>query len=174
MNRLGWILLCALTATGVRAELASVLHWTSDQDLESTYKNVYKALESNRFYVVFEPNIGHNLAGFAERWGDDYNRNGLDGIRAMVFCNAWYANQVSNLEPRLLALCPLHLTLYRQADTTHVVFLRPGAIGDGSRAAALLRELETEVGKAVAQGLAQGGNWQQVSTATTASAPAHR
>lgn len=174
MNRLGWLLLCALAATGVRAELANVLHWTSDQDLETTYKNVYNALESNRFYVVFEPDIGRNLAGFAGRWGEDYNRNGLDGIRAMVFCNAWYANQVSNLEPRLLALCPLHLTLYRQADTTHVVFLRPGMVGAGSRAATLLQELESEVSAAVAQGLEQGGSWQQVSIATTASVPARR
>jgi hypothetical protein len=106
-----------------------------------------------RFFVVFEPDIGRNLAGFAERWGEDYNRNGLQGIRAMVFCNGWYANQVSNLEPRMLALCPLHLSVYRQGELTHVVFVRPAVVGKDSKAAALLQELESDVSKAIAQGV---------------------
>ncbi len=155
MNRLACLLL-ALAATTAHAELAGVLHWSTGQDLETTYNNVYKSLESSRYYVVFEPDIGTNLAGFAERWGEDYNRSQLGGIRSMVFCSAWYANQVSNLEPRLLATCPLHLTLYRQGDTTHVVFLRPTVAGAGSKAETLLQELESEVAAAIEQGLAAG------------------
>jgi uncharacterized protein (DUF302 family) len=147
-------LLVLLMATGVvRAEVPGVLHWDSALDLETVYNSVYKSLENNRFYVVFEPNIGRNLAGFAERWGEDYNRNDLQGIRAMVFCNGWYANQVSNLEPHLLALCPLHLSVYRQGDSTHVVFVRPGLVGKDSKAEALLQELEADVSKAIEQGL---------------------
>jgi hypothetical protein len=158
MKRLvGWLLL-VLAATGAQAEPAGVLHWGTGQSLEKTYRNVYKSLEDRRFYVVFEPDIGANLAGLAPRWGEDYNRNRLSGIRSMVFCSAWYANQVSNLEPRLLALCPLHLTLYRQGEATHVVFLRPTVIGAGSQAAALLQELESEVAAAVEQGLASGAD----------------
>lgn len=153
MNRLAGLLLLLVTAT-VQAGLDDVLHWRSELDLEDTYKSIYKSLEENRFYVVFEPDIGRNLAGYAKRWGEDYNRSGLDGIRSMVFCNAWYANQVSNLEPRLLALCPLHLTLYRQGDATHVVFLRPGRVGKGTGAAELLQELEADVSAAVEAGLA--------------------
>ena len=111
MQRLAIILALLLTSTLARAELPGILHWSVKQDLQTVYSSVYKALEDNRFFVVFEPDIGSNLAGFAERWGADYNRNKLSGIRPMVFCSAWYANQVSNLEPRLLALCPLHLTV---------------------------------------------------------------
>ncbi|MDH3979992.1 MAG: DUF302 domain-containing protein [Gammaproteobacteria bacterium] len=148
------ILFVLLVASGVtRADVPGVLHWDSAHDLEVVYNSVYKSLEENRFFVVFEPNIGRNLAGFAERWGDDYNRNGLQGIRAMVFCNGWYANQVSNLEPQLLALCPLHLSVYRQGDRTHVVFVRPGLVGKDSKAEALLQELEADVSKAIEQGL---------------------
>ncbi len=40
-----------------------------------------------------------------------YNRSKLSAIRSMVFCNGWYANQVSNKDPHMLALCPLHMTL---------------------------------------------------------------
>jgi uncharacterized protein (DUF302 family) len=153
MKRFVFLLVVLAASGAVRAELSGVLHWESGHDLEIVYDSVYKSLEENRFFVVFEPDIGRNLAGFAERWGEDYNRNDLQGIRAMVFCNGWYANQVSNLEPRLLALCPLHLSVYRQGDSTHVVFVRPGLVGKNSKAEALLQELEADVSKAVEQGL---------------------
>jgi hypothetical protein len=142
-----------VSVASARAELSGVLHWETGADLETVYNSVYKSLEEKRFFVVFEPDIGRNLAGFAERWGEDYNRNGLQGIRAMVFCNGWYANQVSNLEPRMLALCPLHLSVYRQGELTHVVFVRPAVVGKDSKAAALLQELESDVSKAIAQGV---------------------
>ena len=142
-----------VSIASARAELSGVLHWETGADLETVCNSVYKSLEENRFFVVFEPDIWRNLAGFAERWGEDYNRNGLQGIRAMVFCNGWYANQVSNLEPLMLALCPLHLSVYRQGELTHVVFVRPAVVGKDSKAAALLQELESDVSKAIAQGI---------------------
>ena len=137
----------------VLAELPGVLHWEVEQDLDPVYKKVYNSLEENRFFVVFEPNIGNNLADFSERWGDDYNRNQLLGIRSMVFCNGWYANQVSNLEPELLALCPLHVSLYQKDTLTHIVFTRPTYVGAGSKAQDLLKELEADVSAAIRQGI---------------------
>ncbi len=157
MKRLALLMMLLMAGGALSAELPGVLYRESDADLETVYSSVHKALEENRFYVVFEPDIGANLAAFAERWGEQYNRNDLQGIRSMVFCNAWYANQVSNLEPRLLALCPLHLSVYRQGDSTRVVFVRPTHVGADSRAAALLQELEADVGKAIDQGLAAAG-----------------
>jgi hypothetical protein len=135
------------------ADLPGVLHWEVERDLETVYKEVYNSLEEDRFFVVFEPNIGKNLAGFSERWGEDYNRNQLQDIRSMVFCNAWYANQVSNLEPQLLALCPLHISLYQKDALTHIVFTRPTHAGAGSNALDLLQELEADVSAAIRQGI---------------------
>ena len=37
-----------------------------DKPLSGVYDKVYKSLEDARFFVVFEPNIGANLASFAE------------------------------------------------------------------------------------------------------------
>jgi uncharacterized protein (DUF302 family) len=128
---------------------SSVLVWSIDQDLETTYKNVYNALEENRFYVVFEPNIQRNLSAFAERWGDNYNRNKLQGIRAMVFCNVWYTNEISNADPDMLALCPLHITLIQQEASTRILFVRPSVVAAGSEALAVARELEEDIAKAM-------------------------
>jgi uncharacterized protein (DUF302 family) len=152
-NRLitGFILLClqlpALAAPGTQV-------WQRQAPLDTTYQAVYQALEAHRFFVVFEPDIGKNLSRFAERWGEDYNRNGLEGIRAMVFCNAWYANQVSNQDPEMLALCPLHLTLTHKAGLTRVLFLLPSHAARGSAAEAIAADLEAAVIEAVEAGLA--------------------
>lgn len=135
--------------TQLWAEPANVLVWSVDKDMESTYKKVYNGLENNKFFVVFEPDIQANLSHFAARWGDDYNRNKLEGIRAMVFCNGWYANQVSNADPDMLALCPLHVTLIQQRGATRVLFVRPSAVARGTKALKIAKELEEDVSKAI-------------------------
>lgn len=130
---------------------SNVLIWRIDQDLDTTYKKIYNALEENKFFVVFEPNIQRNLSGFAERWGDNYNRNKLQGIRAMVFCNVWYTNEISNADPDMLALCPLHITLIQQEGSTRILFVRPSAVAADSKALAIATELEQDIAKVMAE-----------------------
>jgi uncharacterized protein (DUF302 family) len=151
MKRFALLVFSLLCTMQVSADNANVLAWELGTDLETSYKTVYKALEDNRFFVVFEPNIQRNLSAFAKRWGDDYNRNKLEGIRAMVFCNAWYANQVSNADPDMLALCPLHITLVQKQGKTRVLFVRPSVVAKDSQAAAIASELEQDVTKAIEQ-----------------------
>lgn len=124
-----------------------------DKPVSAVYDKLYKSLEDANFYVVFEPNIGKNLANFAENWGDDYNRNKLTEIRSMVFCNGWYANKVSNLDPDMLGFCPLHLTLIERDGKATVLFNRPGVMAQNSPAKALLGTIEKEVIEAIRQGL---------------------
>jgi len=149
MKRFGVLLLACLWFAQAQAGNDNVRTWSSDQPLDSAYKVIYKHLEDNRFFVVFEPDIQSNLGRFADKWGEDYNRNKLEGIRAMVFCNGWYANQVSNADPDMLALCPLHITLIQEQGHTRVLFVRPSQVAAGSKAQAIARELEDEVAKAI-------------------------
>lgn len=114
-------------------------------EMEDVYKHVFNALENNSYFVIFEPNIGKNLSFSAKRWGDDYNKNKLSSIRSMVFCNAWYANKISNIDPSMLAMCPLHLTLYTKDKQTHILFVRPGKVAAASKAHAIAKELEDDV-----------------------------
>ncbi|MGD8407908.1 MAG: DUF302 domain-containing protein, partial [Thiohalophilus sp.] len=74
-----------------------------------------------------------------------YNRNKLEEIRSMVFCNAWYANQISNADPELLALCPLHLTLIHKKGMTTILFVRPSQVAADSPAKKVATELENDV-----------------------------
>lgn len=118
---------------------------TVSGDMNEVYKRIFTALENNSYYVIFEQNLGKNLSHFAKRWGDDYNKNKLDSIRSMVFCSAWYANKISNIDPGLLAICPLHITLYSKNKNTHILFVRPGKVAGKSKAHKIAKELEDDV-----------------------------
>ena len=120
-----------------------------NKPVESIYKAVYKSLEDANLFVVFEPDIGKNISQFSKRWGEDYNRNGLQEIRSMIFCNGWYANQVSNADPDMLALCPLHITLIEKEGRSKILFIRPSYVAKGSNAEATAAELENKVINAV-------------------------
>ena len=121
-------------------------------DFSTTYKKVFTALENNGYFVMFEPNIGKNLSNFAQRWGKNYNKNDLEAIRSMVFCNAWYANEVSNMDPDMLALCPLHITLSHKKGYTTILFVRPSQVASDSPAKKVVTELEQDVIRAIEQG----------------------
>ena len=120
-----------------------------DAPVGKVYKTLYSELESRRLFVVFEPDLGSVIAGMAERLGDDYNRNGLEAIRSLVVCNAWYANKVSNLDPAMLALCPLRVSLIHKAGTTTVSFARPTVYAQDSKALPVIREIEDMVIEAI-------------------------
>jgi uncharacterized protein (DUF302 family) len=120
-------------------------------ELASNYDKINAALEANGFYVIFEPNVGKNLEGMASDLGKDYNRNQLEGIRSMVFCNARYANRLSNVDPASLALCPLHLTLIQKNGVTTVLFVKPSVVTQGSPAQSVAKEIEITVIKLITE-----------------------
>jgi uncharacterized protein (DUF302 family) len=146
------LLILCMSFSFARAEPGVFSH-SVDKPITEVYNRVYKSLEDARFYVVFEPDIGKNLSKFAERWGDEYNRSKLSAIRSMVFCNVWYANQVSNRDPGMLALCPQHVTLIEKDGSTTALYARPTVIAADSPARAILEELESEVIAAIKKGM---------------------
>ena len=104
-----------------------------NKPLSGVYDKVYKVWKMLVFLWFLSP-ISEPIFGFAEKWGDDYNRNKLTEIRSMVFCNGWYANKVSNLDPDMLGFCPLHLTLIEREGKTTVLFNRPSVMAQNSPA----------------------------------------
>jgi hypothetical protein len=55
MQRNVLLILMILGMTPLRAELSGVLRWDVTQDLEVTYRMIYRSLEESGFHVVFEP-----------------------------------------------------------------------------------------------------------------------
>ena len=148
------ILLLALVSFNALAESPAVYEKSFDQNLDTAYKRVYKALEGNGFKVVYEIDMLENLTKFAAKNAvKDFNLNQLEGIKSMVFCNAPLAMKISNADPAMLALCPLHLTFTQKAGRVTVLFVRPGVIAQGSKAEAPAKELEEKVIKTIENGL---------------------
>jgi len=147
-----WTMLAVVPAYAAEA-LDGVYIQHVKKPVSEVYDKVYASLEDARFFVVFEPNIGKNLSRFSEKWGDDYNQNNLTAFRSMVFCNGWYANQVSNLDPNMLGFCPLHLSLIERDGETTVLFNRPSVIAKNSPAKELFIEIEADVIEAIKKGL---------------------
>lgn len=113
--------------------------------IDDVYASLQLAMNDSPFFLSHELNIGSNLARFSERWGKDYNQNKLTGFRSMVFCNGWYANKISNLDPDLLGSCPLHISIIEKSGVTSVLFNRPSTFAKSSPALPALKELEAKV-----------------------------
>jgi len=133
----------------VIAETDFVYEANVNQPFDGVYQDLYKALETSRFYVIFEANIGKNLARNAEKWGEDYNRNKFEAVRSMVICNPEYANQVLNLDPAMMALCPLTVTVLHKEGTTTILFERLMPAAKGSAAEDILWEVENTIVSAI-------------------------
>ena len=154
MKKCQLALLLILLPPAVLATPPGILRLEARAPMDQTYEAVYAALEQARFWVVFEADLGSNLATFAERWGEDLNRSALGGIRSIVVCNAWYANQVSNADPDLLALCPLRVSLVEKDGVTRVLFARPTVTAAGSPGIAVVEEVERAIEAALRAGVA--------------------
>jgi uncharacterized protein (DUF302 family) len=148
------VFLFALISANAFAESPAVYEKSFDQNLDTAYPRVYKALEGNGFKVVYEIDMQENLTKFAAKNAvKDFNLNQLEGIKSMVFCNGPLAVKISNADPAMLALCPLHLTLTQKLGRVTILFARPGFIAKGSKAETPAKELEEKVIKAIESGL---------------------
>lgn len=140
-----------LISMSTLTQASPVLKLVLTGSFEQNYDNVSQALDAKRFFVIFEPNIGNSLSNFKERWGEEYNQNGYEEVRSLVFCNPWYVNQVLNKDPEMAALCPLSVTLLHKNNQTEVMLLRPSKLKPESPAQEILLELENDIVKALKQ-----------------------
>lgn len=112
---------------------------------DAAYQRLYDGLEARGYFVIFEPNMGKSLAGMKDKFGADYNRNGLEVMRSLVFCNPTKTNRMSNLDPALLALCPLHITLTHKGGVSTAHFGRVSTLAAGSAGEADIKAIEAEI-----------------------------
>ena len=149
MRILAALLLLFSVACQAGEESAAIFEISADKPMDEVYQNLYKSLEDSGFFVIFEANIGKNLEKNAERWGDDYNRNKFEAVRSMVICNPSFANQLLNLDPKMMAMCPMTVTLLHKEGKTTVLFERLTPVAAGSPAEEVLWEVENTIISAI-------------------------
>jgi uncharacterized protein (DUF302 family) len=140
-----WLLSLLLIAAPSGAAPDGVHTRSVDIAVDEAYTSLYAALEEEKFWVVFEANMGQRMANMADRWGKDYNRQGLSAIKSMVFCNIDWPNRLASVDPALLSLCPLHMSLYEKDGRTTITMLRPSTIAAGSPGLDAAKELEKQL-----------------------------
>lgn len=143
------LMLGCLLAVSAYATPSAVYEKSAKMPLSTAVSKLEHSLKKHKFKVVFQIPISKKLAKHAKKWGDNYNRNKLEGIHSVVFCNGWFANEVSNKDPQMLAVCPMHLTVIEKGGMATALFVRPSVIGEGSAAESVLKKLEHKVVAAI-------------------------
>ena len=151
------ILFLMLSSSFINAgeEQNAIYSISAEKSGEEVYQSVYKSLEESRFYVIFEANIGKNLARNAERWGDEYNKNQFEFVKSMVVCNPYFTNQVMNLDPNMMSLCPLNITVLSKEGKSTVLFEKLTPVAKGSPAEDVLWEVENTIITAIENAVGQ-------------------
>jgi len=88
-------------------------------------------------------------AGLPQKFGKNFNTNKLSGIKAIIACNGWFGNEVANADPKMMAFCPVRVTLIERDAKTTVTYVRATVAAKGSKAYSTLERLETKVIKAI-------------------------
>ncbi|HYN79835.1 MAG TPA: hypothetical protein VES73_18795 [Lamprocystis sp. (in: g-proteobacteria)] len=140
-----WLLLTLFLPWFAVADPAAVMRFQTTLQVDTAYGSIYKALEAGRFWVAHEANLGEQMARSAAARGADYNRNRLGAARAMVFSSSEWTATLANADPDLLALIPLHLTIYERDGATHIVVPRLSVMAKGSPGESRAAELEAEI-----------------------------
>ena len=109
------------------------------------YNKLFNALENNAYFVIHEPDTGKTLARFSQRWGKDYNKNGIKYYRSIVFCNAEYANTITNADPTMALICPQHVTIIQIKNITKILYALPGVTAQNSKAVSVINTMEEEI-----------------------------
>ena len=146
-------LIGAFTAISAHASSNPVFEQSARMPLKQAVAGVEKSLKQHKFKVVGQIPISRKLAKHAKAWGADYNQNHLQGIYGIVFCNGKTANAVSNADPAMLSLCPLHLTITEKNGLATVHFVRPSVIAADSAAEPVFEKVERKVTAAIGGGL---------------------
>lgn len=67
----------------------------------------------------------------------------MQGVKTLLICNGYVGNQVSNLDPKMMALCPIRLTIIEENKKLTVTFLRHDTIETSKEIKSLLTKLDT-------------------------------
>lgn len=62
-----------------------------------------------------------------------------------MFCNAWYANSITNADPAMALICPQHITVIQIKDKTQILYALPTVNSQNSPANEIIKSMEEEI-----------------------------
>ena len=119
------------------------------KDFSSTLEMLTKTLDDERLYIISKADISATLKRMKGKLGKEYNKRGYTKVQSIIFCNPFYANDILNLDPDMMALRPLKIMLLEKNGKTTALFVPPSIFTQKSPAKKVLKEVEDKVKKAL-------------------------
>ena len=118
-----------------------------NQKRDVVYKKLLQSLDENHLVVVSEINILQKFkkVGLPKMFGDEFNTNNLTAIKAIIACNGYFGNYISNADSAMLALCPIRITVIERNGKTMILYVKPTAVSGNSKANKIIQKLENKV-----------------------------
>ena len=122
-----------------------------DAPMAEVYPKIIASFDNSHLIVVSEIDIlaKFKAAGLPKKFGKNFNTNHLTGIKAIIACNGWFGNEVANADPKMMAFCPVRVTLIEEDGKTTVTYVRASVANPESKAYPTLQKLEAKVIKAI-------------------------
>ena len=115
------------------------------KDFRSALHSIKKTLEDQNLYIISKADISGTLERMKGKLGKAYNKRGYEKAQSIIFCNPFYANDVMNEDPDMMALCPLKIMIMTKKGTTTALFVLPSKLAGNSPARKTLLEVENRV-----------------------------
>ncbi len=141
-KRLIWVAVLLFTPMLFASPVYKV---TASKPFAESLHLLKKSLENERLYIIAKADISGTLARMKGKLGASYNKRHYGKVESIIFCNPFYANEVLNADPDMMALCPLKIMLMEKNGKTTALFIRPTAIAGNSHARKTLNTVEQKV-----------------------------
>ncbi len=128
---------------------SSIYKVSLNEDFRSSLHTLKKTLEAQDLFIITKADISGTLARMKGKIGKDYNKRGYEVAKSIIFCNPFYANDVMNADPDMMALCPLKIMLLTKNGKTTALFVLPSKLAGSSPAKSILVKVENRVKKAL-------------------------
>ena len=144
-------ILVTILILGVSLFADTVYSKTYDQSTKDLYPKLLKAFDNAHLIVVSEIDIlaKFKKAGLPKKFGKNFNTNDLTAIKAIIACNGFFGNEIANSDPKMMAFCPVRVTLIEKDGKTTIMYVKPQVSSNESKASAILEKLSSKVIKTI-------------------------
>lgn len=126
------------------ADSSNVYESILNEPIELVYPMVLEALNNNGFIVAHSINVSENYKRYESEWGG-INKYKITEVRSLSVCNLKFSYEIRNKDPKMLGLCPMHLTLYETQGKTHIIMLLPSFMAQNSPVKGLALKVEKKL-----------------------------
>jgi len=143
--------LCALNLSLWAGSLTNVYSVTYKSSIDDVEENILTHFKSEKLVVPWKLDILEEFKrkGLNKKFGKNFNTSNLSSVRTIVACNGKFGNMIMNADPKMMAYCPIRITLVEKDHKTTVLFVRPSSAPRDSKAYKILVKLENKVINAI-------------------------